>query len=406
MSVPICGISPNATISPNFSLQFHDFDASRANMTNCLSDSDATYIRPSDGGSLLPWPYSLAWLLIHFPVTVLRVSHWQRVQTLSLVLAVFSIFFTAQAYTTHLAPGQVLVWTPLPIILDVGAMMQLVFLIVRENGVLLLWCALKDSFRKVKGPKKGKRGIETMRRTSQMVESATFRGDIDADAVQTVSLPPTVPDGHGLISKAYLVLFALALLTTLIILQFIGLRHASEGRHATDLKARYCSPLFQNALAVLTHCEIVPVQLGGSYTIGCIDLPGTEQRRWLTATVAVLSISLLLEALDAAIMVLVSSNTRWYGADLRRPWFSMVAGNVALVGILAVSVYYSLVVPAAADKQVWVFRYEASVDAATVCASRLTPPGIRGQILAWTDGFLGSWGAAYYGFMEGGDIRV
>ena len=172
MDSPACSIDPNTTVSAALSLQFHHFDLSRANIAPCLADSDATYIRPSDGGSLLPWPYALAWLLVHLPVTVLRVSHWQRVQTLSIALAVFSVYFTLQAYMTHLEPHQVLVWTPLPIILDVGAMMQLAFLIIRENGVLLLWCAVKDSIRRVRTSRKAKE-MRVVRRTS-MFEAAAF----------------------------------------------------------------------------------------------------------------------------------------------------------------------------------------------------------------------------------------
>ena len=166
-----CSIDPNTTVSKALSLQFHNFDLSRANIGPCLADTDATYIRPSDGGSLLPWPYSLAWLLVHLPVTVLRISHWQRVQTLSVVLAVFSVYFTLQAYTTHLEPHQVLVWTPLPIILDVGAMMQLAFLIARENGVLLLWCAVKDSIRRIRVPIKER---EMVARRTSMFDAAAF----------------------------------------------------------------------------------------------------------------------------------------------------------------------------------------------------------------------------------------
>lgn len=169
MDLSACSISPNATVSARLNLQYHHFDSSRENIAPCLDDSPSTYIRPSTGGSLLPWPYSLAWLLVHLPVTLLRVSHWQRVQTLSLVLAVFSVYFTLQAYTTHLEPSQVLVWAPLPLILDVGAMMQLAFLVIRENGVLLLWCAFKDSLRKVRGGK----GKKKFRRTS-MFEASAF----------------------------------------------------------------------------------------------------------------------------------------------------------------------------------------------------------------------------------------
>ena len=219
--------------------------------------------------------------------------------------------------------------------------------------------------------------------------------------VQTVTLPPELPRGHGLVAKAYLVLISLALLTALVVLQLIGLRYAATGRHVPDIKARYCSPLFQSSLAVLTSCEVLPVNLMGSHTIGCIDLPGTEQKRWLTATVAILSISLVLEAFDAAVLILLGTGTLWRGRELSRPWASMIGGNIALAALLVVSVYYSQMVPPGTDGDVWVFRYEASVQAATVCRSGLEPGGVRGQVIAWTDGFLNSWGRAYYGFTKG-----
>ncbi|KAJ0164561.1 hypothetical protein CTA2_714 [Colletotrichum tanaceti] len=57
----------------------------------------------------------------------------------------FSVYFTVQAYTSHLPPAQILLWMPLPLVLDIGAMMQLVFLIVNENGTAILRSALKES---------------------------------------------------------------------------------------------------------------------------------------------------------------------------------------------------------------------------------------------------------------------
>jgi hypothetical protein len=149
----VCNLSPNATIG--LGLQFSNFSASRQNIAPC---GQPTYLRPDPGGCLLPWPYTLAWILIHLPVTILRVRSWERVQTLSLVLATFSVYFTLQAYTTHLAADQILVWMPLAIVLDIGAMMQLVFLIVEENGILLLWLALVGSVKIAVGLGNGRRG--------------------------------------------------------------------------------------------------------------------------------------------------------------------------------------------------------------------------------------------------------
>lgn len=142
----VCTLSPTTIVgvnqTDNSPLLFSAFDSSRRNMESC---GEPTYLRPDPGGCLLPWPYTMAWILVHLPVTVLRVTRWEKVQTLSIILAFFSVYFTLQAYTTHLTPDQVMVWMPLAIVLDVGSMMQLVFLVVEQNGVVLLWYALKQS---------------------------------------------------------------------------------------------------------------------------------------------------------------------------------------------------------------------------------------------------------------------
>lgn len=110
-----------------------------------------TYIRPDEAGSFLPWPYTLIWFLIHFPVTLIRVHRWERVQALSIVLAVTTIWFHIQAYKSGTRPESVLVWMPIFVVLDIGAMMQLVFLIVEESGWRPLIRALPRTFRRARG---------------------------------------------------------------------------------------------------------------------------------------------------------------------------------------------------------------------------------------------------------------
>lgn len=52
-----------------------------------------SYVRPDDAGSILPWPYTLAWFLVHFLITLIRVHRWERVQALSIILAIITVWF-------------------------------------------------------------------------------------------------------------------------------------------------------------------------------------------------------------------------------------------------------------------------------------------------------------------------
>ncbi|KAF9877874.1 hypothetical protein CkaCkLH20_04450 [Colletotrichum karsti] len=390
----VCTLSPDAVVgfnrTDNSTLLLSDFNASRRNMEPCGAP---TYLRPDPGGCLLPWPYTMAWILIHLPVTVLRVTRWEKVQALSIILAFFSVYFTVQAYTTHLVPDQVMVWMPLAVVLDIGAMMQLVFLIVEENGIALLWSAFRESI--VRPFSRHNAGdVRFPGRREQTAERSK------TTPVRVVSLgPEPVPADRGLIGQAWLTVLALMLLITLLVLQLIGLALAAKGRNVENLKARWCSPMFQSAESTLVSCDTAPllVDKSASQGIGCISLPADEQYHWLRATVAVLSLSLVFELFDGAILVMVGNNTRWWRARMKRPWFTMFTGNAVLLCILIVGVVSSSQLPSSVNRVVWVFKYEQSLHSAVVCRGTLISAGVRGSIIGWTDGFLQSWGKTYGG---------
>jgi len=123
-----CQFSPNTTLVSNFT--FSVFIASQADNITCPS----TYLRPDPGGALIPWLYSLFLLLFHLPACVLRVVRWQSAQYLSLGLAALSIALCIQSYiSTSLVAEEILVWMPLTLMLDVGAMLQMVVLLIEKN---------------------------------------------------------------------------------------------------------------------------------------------------------------------------------------------------------------------------------------------------------------------------------
>lgn len=83
----------------------------------------ATYIRPDPGGSMMPWLPTLILLFFHLPACIIRAVRWESAQYLALGLALLGVALTIQAYvSTGLKPEEVLVWMPLPLVLDAGAM--------------------------------------------------------------------------------------------------------------------------------------------------------------------------------------------------------------------------------------------------------------------------------------------
>jgi hypothetical protein len=116
------------------------------------------YLRP-DGEALLPWIITLIVILVHIPVVVLRVVKWEIVQIWCFVFTGFTLVIYIQAYvSTSFQPGDVLVWTPLLLIIDAGSMSQMFFLI-NEDIYLTSWVKRTyNSIREKGGERGGERG--------------------------------------------------------------------------------------------------------------------------------------------------------------------------------------------------------------------------------------------------------
>jgi hypothetical protein len=108
---------------------------------------------------------------------------WESAQYLALGLALFNIAVTIQSYvSTKLDPAEVLVWMPLTLMLDIGAMLQMVILILEIKG-----CTIR-SLRGALG--------EQMRRTAR-----PFFGNAAANT-------PAAPDHYTLLNHALVALSA------------------------------------------------------------------------------------------------------------------------------------------------------------------------------------------------------
>lgn len=113
-----CNFEPNSTVIPG--VKFGQFVDSFADGINC----PPTCLRPDPGGTLVPWLYALFLLFFHLPACIIRALRWESAQYLALGLALFSVALCIQSYlSTGLDAGEVLVWMPLSLMLDIGAMM-------------------------------------------------------------------------------------------------------------------------------------------------------------------------------------------------------------------------------------------------------------------------------------------
>ena len=102
---------------------------------NLLANTTETsYLRPNTGGALLPWIYTLVVIILHLPVVVVRVVRWEWCQSWCIATAFFTVLLYVQSYvSTAFAPDQILVWTPLLLVIDAGAMSQIFFLIIEAR---------------------------------------------------------------------------------------------------------------------------------------------------------------------------------------------------------------------------------------------------------------------------------
>ncbi|KAF4426504.1 hypothetical protein F53441_14127 [Fusarium austroafricanum] len=359
-----------------------------------------SYIRPDDAGSILPWPYTLAWFLIHFPITLIRVHRWERVQALSLILAIITIWFQLQAYTSSTDPDSVLVWMPVFVVLDIGAMMQLAFLIVEQNGFRPLLKALPMVFSR--NARRGSASISTRPRVQESVHTTaeTEPKRATTENVENVE-PPTQNhaeheyDTSYLIGQAWVTLLAIVFGILLLVLQMFGLAMAIIGSQDDNVTADWCSTLFTRGLAVESGCQIYNVTASYSQGIGCITLKGYEQYTWLKGSIIIISFSLAFQVFDLVILLLVRSTTRWRGARMKRPWFTMFTGNIVLLVLIIVGVFQCQRLPNHVDQSVTVYEHIESLNQSVACVAHLTPYGVRGAVIGWTDGFLESWGDTY-----------
>ena len=395
-SLELCPLDLNATISP-----FSNITWAQVTNQSILSFGASSYLRPDIGGALLPWIYTIIVLLVHIPVVIIRVVKWQTVQTWCLAATVFTIAITAQAYkSTGFSSEKILTWTPLLLVIDAGSMAQVLFLIIEQYSLL-------TRLRQALTPRKRKSTDETLLHGHEMGKFGSLEDgvtialhSVDENASDTGLAPNSEHPPLFTSKPLYIALMALTLLLTVFMLQVFGLFYAVGAAKDATPSVSWCSPIFQPfGVAVLDgNCNVWPIEQTFAKGVRCILIPGSQQKAWLSATVAGTSIAIVLELLDICVLASVHSSTRWRGMKMRRPWFTMFSGLAVLGLMLVFGVVYSTILPPGISEKVWVVTDAGNV---TVYEGELGTAGLRGAMIGWNDGVFQAWGNTYFGSWAG-----
>lgn len=127
-SITLC---PN--LNSNLTIAGHSLAVWNQSLSNVHPCGGNTYLRPDAGGALQPYPWTIFQIIVHAPVCIVRLAKFERVQIWSLAVAAINTAIAIQAYkSTNLVPEEVLVWTPVVLTLDAGALLQIYILVLEK----------------------------------------------------------------------------------------------------------------------------------------------------------------------------------------------------------------------------------------------------------------------------------
>jgi hypothetical protein len=421
---------------------------------SALKDFSITsYLRPDTGAALLPWVYTMIAIIIHIPVVFVRATRWDIVQTWCIVSTFFVIIVYVQAYiSTNFAANQILVWTPLILIIDAGSMLQIFFLVletrpVRIQGRIFLfdpadveaevagrtnqlrrlrrWFGHTETVGVFDPPPQEPYMNRSIKQELAVIEIAPIPGTKagkndnenapagnggqndnnqgappvaaahDADNQHTLSVAEQVNNWQD--PALYTAIASALLFVVVIVLQILGLRAAVAARKGGKSPlVSWCSPTFQpfGVATVDGDCHVYKINQSISRGIGCIQIPGVWQRQWLTGTIVGTVMSLTFEFVDLFILYQVDGTKKWRSVKMKRPWTTMICGLVILATTLFYGLQYASMLPPGVTERVTV---AVNVNGTKAFDAHLTSSGLRGTIIGWNDGLFESWKVAYSG---------
>ena len=287
-------------------------------------------------------------------------------------MAAFSVVLAVSTFcSTRMQAERVYVWLPITLVIDVGAMLQVFILIIE-----------------------GKRGGDGRRilRAISMRNRGRNANNFNDNERQRTHHDSHVGKIWENIRRVAILYSSVFLFFCLVSLQIVGLVFAfHQQAPAGPMVESWCSPAFQLGTVIYDYtCKNYTVTPTSNST-GCIKIPGA-QSQWLAATKAILIIELLIEFVDLVILVGASNKQKFREVvKMKRPWCTMFFG----VGVWAALIGLAII----QTKEYPLNGHELAMgnDVNVTCKSVIYAGGLRGTIIAWSDGVFSSWGGTYYG---------
>ena len=343
----------------------------------------AWYLRPDTGGAVLPWVYTIILIVIHAPTVIIRVVRWEMVQTWCLVATFLTVVLFIQTYaSTQFAPDQVLTWTSIVLVIDAGSMLQLFVLVLEKES---LGIRIRDKFRAA---------FLNLRRTLHIpIREHTEPAQPLLRQQDEITRPLLTHRAF------YIAISALLLFLAVFVLQILALQAAVKIVHDSAPLVSWCSPMFQpfGAAVIDGDCHIYAISRHEKSTgIGCILIPGQQQKSWILLTLIITVAALVMEFVDLTILTYVNTKTKCNGVKMRRPWCTMFGGLVVLGITLGFGLMYAQYLPPGISSRITIVMNVQNRN--FFYTGRLVSAGLRGALLGWNDGVFSSWGKEYYGY--------
>lgn len=317
----------------------------------------------------MPWVFSAGLLVAHLLSSVCRIflQPYDRSQLLAIVLAVYAVAVTIVAYqSTRFEAEKIFIWTPLMVAGDVAALIHL----IKEQ--------YPDNLKARNKP------IEQERHQllgQHQVDQRPF--DYPEDQPNLPRPTRTTPD-------ILCMIIAAILLAASMFLQGAGLVFAIIrflGRKQFQLETTWCSPAFQLGNETFnSECTYFPITQYETLGIACVSVPG-NQATWLGWTAVGLLILLLVEFSELMILFLPSFKNLRKDRSYRAPIVTTLAGIVVWVAFIVVGFIQMRALPVGLSEN----RLGIVSGMEGTCAFDAFPGGLRGTIIAWSDGLFHGW---------------
>lgn len=320
-----------------------------------------SYIRPDEGFAVMPWVFSAGLFLAHLASSVCRIflQPYDRSQLLAIVLAVYAVAVTILAYQSTRFDGEkIFIWTPLMVAGDVAALIHLIKEQYPDN--------LKPAYTSLDQIEVTERPQVHRQRVEQQPRRKSNTTDILCMIIAVILLVASMfLQGAGLVFS---------------IIRFLG-------RNQQNLQTTWCSPAFQLGNETFnSECTYFPITQYETLGIACVSVPG-NQATWLGWTATGLLVLLMVELSELAILFLPPFKKLRGNRHYRAPYVTTLAGIVVWVAFIVVGFSQMRALPLGLSES----RLGIVSGMEGTCAFEPFPGGLRGTIIAWSDGLFGGW---------------